>query len=213
MYDFLQAILRFFKKTKPVPPPTEKPIEISVPDVVVAKPKRKKIAIIIGHGNGDSGAGGWNGVEEYNYNHKAASLVAEAVVDHEIKLFYRTSSGIVGVASRVVLWQPDISIELHCNAYNSSASGCEVLVIDGDSKSGELARSFAASFSGKFSRKLRGDKGVKWLSKSDRGYASLSVLKPVNQAILVEPFFIDNKEEWVDVNDYANFLTGWISKL
>lgn len=184
--------------------------ELPAPMPEIKPNTKKKIAIIIGHGAGDGGATGWNGVEEYSYNHKVANILLENVHNHELKLFYRTASGIVGVASRVVLWQPDISIELHCNAYNGEAFGCEVLCLKDDIKSGEMAKSFAANFGAKFNRKLRGDKGVKWIINSDRGYASLSALRPIGQSILVEPFFLDNKNEWIEPLTYAEFLAQWI---
>jgi N-acetylmuramoyl-L-alanine amidase len=173
---------------------------------------KKKIAIIVGHGNGDGGADTWNGSNEFEYN----SLVAEYVKNESsqlIETFYRTSSGIVGVAAEAVAWKPDICIELHLNSYNGLAKGCEVLVLEGDKESERLARNFAVSFALKFQRVVRGDKGVKWIGNRDRGAASLRALSPIKQSILIEPMFCDNKLEWIEPNMYAKFLTKWINEL
>lgn len=201
-----------FKTGKKIEPETNAP---SIPNS-----PRKKIAIIVGHGAGDGGATGFNGVEEYSYNHKVANIVMENVTNHEIKIFYRTASGIAGVASRVVLWQPDMSIELHCNAFdgdfkkgiNGTASGCEVLVLVGDGESERLGRSYVKSFKEKFNRKPRHDMGIKFIDKGDRGGASLKAVSPIKQSILVEPFFIDRKEEWIEPLTYAEFLAKWLSE-
>jgi len=201
---------------------TQKPeASATVPPIINPEPPtkeevdnfpKKKIAIIIGHGSGDPGASTWNGSNEFLYNSNVAEYI-KANSKHDVKLFYRSSTGIVGVALKAVSWNPDVSIELHLNSYNGKAKGCEVLVLDNDEKSGELARSFAASFTSKFDRVLRGDKGIKWLSSGDRGAASLKVLMPIKQSILVEPFFCDNKEEWLEWDEYAKWLNGWLNDI
>lgn len=175
---------------------------------------KKKIAIIVGHGpkGKDGGANTWNGSNEFAYN----SLVAEYVKSkskHLVKVFYRGSTGIVGVAMEAVAWRPDCSIELHLNSFNGKARGCEVLCLSGDNESAVLGRSFASEFSQKFNRVLRGDRGIKWLASGDRGAASLKAVSPIKQSILVEPFFADNKEEWIEAGEYARFLTDWMDKL
>ena len=175
---------------------------------------KKKIAIIVGHGpkGKDGGANTWNGSNEFAYN----SLVAEYVKSkskHLVKVFYRGSTGIVGVAMEAVAWKPDCSIELHLNSFNGKAKGCEVLCLEGDNQSAILGRSFASEFTQKFDRVLRGEQGVKWLGSRDRGAASLKALSPIKQSILIEPFFCDNKEEWIETSKYSEFLVEWIDGL
>lgn len=173
----------------------------------------KKVALIVGHGNGDSGAMGWNGVSEFDYNASVASAIEMSLTEKEVKVFFRGSSGIAGVAKQAVKWGADIVIELHLNAFNSKAKGCEVLCLEGDLLSGEKAKSFAKLFCEKFNRVKRRDAGVNWISSSDRGGLSLRSLSSTSYAILVEPFFIDNKEEWIDPKEYASFLKEWIKGL
>lgn len=213
MQWLINLILSLFQKDKPKSdnvPPVVNP-EPPTKEEVDNFPK-KKIAIIIGHGNGDGGANTWNGSNEFAYN----SVVAEYIkkhCKHNIETFYRGSSGIVGVALKTVSWNPDISIELHLNSYNGKARGCEVLVLEGDNQSAELGRKFAHAFCREYERVMRGDKGVKWISSGDRGAASLKVLKPIKQSILVEPFFADNPNEWIEPLDYAKHMVNFLNEL
>lgn len=214
MKAFFAWIASFFKKKQvgqednsksPVPPP----IKPNYPT-----PGIKKIALIVGHGNGDSGAVGWNRMSEFDYNSFVANeLVKIGFKDKQLQVFYRGSTGIVGVATKVVAWKPDISIEMHLNAFNGKAAGCEVLCLNGDNESASLARNFTEHFTKAFNRKTRGDLGVKWIGKEDRGYTSLKALSPIAKSILIESFFIDNKEEWVEPLSYLNFFERWIRDL
>ncbi len=175
--------------------------------------KIKKVAIIVGHGNGDPGAEGWNGMSEFSYNSYVAEELFKAVKTKELKIFYRGEGGIGEVCKRAMNWKGDITIELHLNAFNCKAKGCEVLSLDKDAISFKPAKDFADKFCKKFSRILRDDDGVMEIKKGDRGHYSLSHLDDPAPSILVEPFFIDNKDEWIDTNDYLKFLTSWIEGL
>lgn len=211
---FLKWIVSLFNKSET--PTSSKPIEQKP---VETKPLPslgvgiKKIAVIVGHGNGDSGAMGWNGMSEFNYNSFVAEMIEQSDTGKEIRVFYRGSSGIVGVAAKAIAWNPDMTLELHLNAYNGKAFGCEVLCLKSDSKSAEIGRSFAANFTTAFNRKMRGEFGIKWIGSSDRGYTSLKAVSSAKYSILVEPFFIDSKDEWIEPSNYADFLIKWIKQL
>jgi len=209
MKAWISKILKaiFGKKEPQVTPIEQKQ------DTVGSVGTGKKVALIVGHGAGDGGAEAFNGMSEFNYNSFVAEEVEKAIKNKQIKVFYRGAGGIAGVASKAVAWNPEVCIEMHLNSFNGIAAGCEVLVLNGDEESAKLARQFASSFCTKFSRKLRGDKGVKWLASSERGGLSLKCLSPIKQAILIEPFFCDNEKEWIEPIMYAKFLTGFIDEL
>lgn len=174
--------------------------------------KIKKVAIIVGHSHTDCGAIGWNKQEEFAYNSLVAQGVFVANTGKETRVFYRGNSGIVGVGKEVSSWNPDVSIELHLNAFNGKASGCEVLCLNGENLSAEIGRSFANSFAKIFDRKLRAENGIKFLGNRDRGAANLASCN-VPLRVLIEPFFLDNQEEWIDPLTYKNFLVEWIRGL
>lgn len=210
MLNFIKAVLRFFQKDNSpkvvITEEAKKPKE----EVIIGK---KKIAIIVGHGHGDGGAETWNGSNEYNYNFFVSQKIKDSIQDKHIQVFLRDSSGIVGACKRVESWNPEVSIELHLNSFNKKAHGCEVLCLVGDVKSATLAMSFSKSFCSKFTRTLRGSQGVKWIDRSERGGLSLRNLSKVKQKILVESFFCDNPDEWIEPEIYANFLIDWINGL
>ena len=169
-----------------------------------------KIALVRGHGGNDPGALG-NGTSEVEYNSWVMDYVASKTT-RNLKCF-KDDSSIKAVLSSVS-FKPDVTIQLHCNSYNKLAHGCEVLVIDSDKKSYAIAEKFAKEFTIKFGRKLRRPEafGKKLLSSSDRGAASLKATL-IGVKILVEPFFIDNKDDFLSKEEYAKFLLDFIERL
>lgn len=193
-----------------------------LPDVVIITPKnpleevptkeeidsfpKKKIAILIGHGAGDSGAICFNGIEEHAYNKQVAEYIESKL---PVKLFFKTSSGWAPTYLKLAAFKPDISMELHLNSFNGKAMGCEVLCTSQKAKL--LADSFNSKFSARFNRKNR---GIKWLESGDRGYGNVKSASMLSgQAILIEAFFCDNKDEWIEPLTYAQFLVEWIHEL
>jgi N-acetylmuramoyl-L-alanine amidase len=172
----------------------------------------KKIAILVGHGAGDSGAICWNKMEEHEYNKKASSIILDQVKNKELKVFFKTKNGWGSTYAQVALFHPDICIEMHLNAATGTAYGCEVLITSESARSiGEL---FASRFCEKFQRRIRGSKGIKWLKSGDRGFGNVYAASKVSKkAILIEPFFCDNKTEWIEVEEYAKFLVDFINEL
>lgn len=179
---------------------------------VLENKKINKVAIIIGHGNGDSGAMGWNGMSEFNYNSFVADEIERANTGKEIRIFHRGSSGIAGVAAKAMLWKGDITIEMHLNAFNGKAKGCCVLTLK-DDVSIKMGRKFSEAFCKKFNRVMRDGDGVVELEKGDRGHFSLACVNDPAPSILIEPFFIDNEDEHIEMMTYANFLIEWIKEL
>lgn len=207
MKSFIKWLISLFNK-KPV---VSVPVEI--PSTPTTTSDIKKISIIVGHGNGDPGATCWDGTHEYDYNSKVAEIVLSNVDSKLIRVFKRGSSGIAGVGILASAWSPDLTIELHLNAFNGEAEGCEVLVLDKDKESAHVAISFALAFCKKFDRISRRDRGINWIESSDRGYTNLKAVSLVKRSILVEPFFCDTKSEWIPVEVYAQFLVDWIEGL
>lgn len=170
-----------------------------------------RIALIVGHGHGDSGAEG-HGTNEFAYNTWVAEFIKKNLSEKVVEVFYRGAAGIVGVATKAARFNPDLCVELHLNA-TAGANGCEVLVLKNDTKSERIGRSFANEFTSLFSRRLRQDKGIKWIDSSERGYSSLKAQSSIPRKILVEPFFIDTPSEFIVKEVYADFLLTWLRKI
>lgn len=198
-----------------VPPKDDLPEQPTMEEVNnFPRSEIQKIAIIVGHGHGDSGAESWDKkTNEFEYNSIVASALALYPHSKQVKIFWRGSAGIMGVAAQVVLWKPDLSIELHLNSFNGEAKGCEVLCLKGDIESGKIGKDFAKKFTEKFNRTLRRDQGINWISSGDRGATSLRAVSPIKRSILIEPFFIDNKNEWIKPSDLAKHLGEWMRSI
>lgn len=190
-----------------------KPVETEVKPVPVeSKSKFKRIAVIIGHGAGDSGAVG-NGTNEFAYHSQVAKALQGLCPQKEIKLFFRDKRGIGGVNDDAEDWGGDLTIELHLNSFNGKAKGCEVLVLSGDDASIKMGQDFANLFCSTYSRIKRDMDGVKELKKGDRGHYSLLLVNDPPPSILIEPFFIDTPSEFIPPEEFTKFLANWINKL
>lgn len=207
-------IINIFKKKESPKTEAPKPIEPKpVEPTPIPEPKKglnKKVVLIVGHSPTDSGAIGWNKVEEFAYNLEVAKMLNKS---HGIDYVIRGKGGIAGAALEAITKNPDLILEMHLNAYNGKAKGCCALVLKGDETSAVYARKFTKMFCDKFGRVLRSDNGVLWVDSSDRGGFSLSVLKPARAAVLLESFFIDNPDEWISVEDYYKFMVEFVESL
>lgn len=204
------------KKVSAPPPPGQVPPAVDLPGPPPMENSQSsfginRIALIVGHGYSDSGAVG-HGTSEFEYNSWVAEFVKKNLTGKVVEVFYRSGTGIVGVALKAAGFKPDLCVELHLNA-TAGANGCEVLVLKKDSKSEMIGRSFANEFTSLFSRRLRQDKGIKWIDSKERGYTSLYAQSAIPRKILVEPFFIDTPSEFIHREIYADFLISWLRKL
>ena len=168
-----------------------------------------KIGIGIGHELKSKGASNTvHKISEYDFNDALAKLIKPKLElsGFDVELIYRLN-GYTKLPSDINKANPDIYISLHCNAFNSVASGCEMLFAKG-SKNGERL----AKICQKFVVEALGnnDRGVKVKVKDDRGGHELFGTKM--PAIIVEPFFIDNNEEYLNAVDKIDELTNAIVK-
>ncbi len=199
-------------ETKPVITETVKPL----PTVLT---KKMKIAIIEGHGDKsskgiDTGSVQWNGMTELAYTRECTVLInlRKDEFKHEVKTF--TQFPTVGDAAHQVLaWKPDMSMELHTNAYNGKAKGCQCNVLSNDPASLKVGRKFSEMFCKKFNRVLRDGDGVLEAGRNERGVYNLAVVEALPVSILCEPFFGDNKAEWISPDVYVSFLIEFVNSL
>lgn len=186
----LARILRFFRRIKPIK--TEGYGE-TVGEI--------NIGLIVGHDQKAQGAFSFNGLSEYHYNSKVASLTG-------ITTTTRNNGGVTGAVKELKRLGFNSSCEMHLNAYNGKAKGFEILVLKDDLESIRYARLVAETFKAKFpNRVMRGDNGLKIISNKERGGGNLQAAKDYGMkvAILVEPFFCDNKDDYIEPTLLAEF--------
>lgn len=219
--NIISFISRFFSRSNYSETPNSSPskttrkeapaIKVESFPEVKASTINYRIALIRGHGGTDPGALG-NNTSEVEYLTWVIDKVVTDLNSPNVRGFLGLSS--LKAVAMAMEFKPTISIQFHLNSFNKHAHGCEVLVIDGDIKSYELAEKFASEFTKKFGRSLRrrDDKGKKILSHKDRGAASLKA-SGAGVKFLVEPFFIDNPNDFVPKEEYAKFLVEFIKSI
>lgn len=196
-------------------------------DPVVTKPveqpkqetKKMRIAFIEGHGDKsgntiDTGSLHYNGKTELTYTREVTKRLIERreEIIHDIEIFQQYPS--VGeCAKKVIAWKPDASFELHTNAYNGKAKGCQAQVLSNDPASFKLAKLFSDMFCSKFGRVLRDSDGVLEMGRKERGIYNLSVVEALPASVLCEPFFGDNKSDYVSVEEYVSFWIEFLNSL
>lgn len=216
---FFRWILGLFKSN----PKNDNSRELNTPKAIETKPsdskfpndsnsseipsssKKLKIAIVRGHGGNDSGAAGC-GTNEVEYNTWVMKEIEKLNLPN-VKCFYGDNS--ISAVIKSLAFLPDLTMQLHLNSAGPTAHGCEVLVIDGDTKSYPFAEKFASMFCKKFNRRMRGEHGKKRLKSGDRGLSSLKT-STFGAKILVEPWFISNANEFLSKENYFEFLKEFI---
>lgn len=164
-----------------------------------------RVAIIRGHSKRAQGADAFNGISEYDYWKKTNSLIGHT--KHEIKEFTRDDGGITNACRHAGAWKADIIIETHFNSYNRSAKGCEALYIGSYS----LAKSFCDFMAANYGKSNRGAKNL-----SGGGNGKYNIQQAESQAedcILIEPFFGDNLNDYIEPQVMAKALTDFINTI
>ena len=163
-----------------------------------------KVGLIVAHTAEAQGAKAKDGtLTEFMYS---KGLCKETGLPYAIKSFgghYPATRELVDQGCNVI-------IEPHCNAYNGSVRGAEILVMHGDHNSTRVAKMLIELFKIHFpDRRLRGRDGIKVVHKGDRGWSNLKRIgefKEVKIKMLTEFFFIDNLDDYIDPRKLAVML-------
>lgn len=162
----------------------------------------RTICIDYGHGGSDSGAIGFNGLKEKDYNLLIGERVINYLKNYDVKVV--TSRGMdefVSLEKRVDMSNKnncDLFISIHCNAHtNKESNGFETYSYTGNS---DLQKLIHKNILNRIPS-LR-DRGIK--------KASYYVLKYTKaSAVLIECGFITNKSDYeILINNIDNFALG-----
>jgi N-acetylmuramoyl-L-alanine amidase len=148
-----------------------------------------RVALDIGHSLNSQGASGIyrdKVITEFIYNEEIAKTIKSRLVC-DIDLVYRKTYSTLPYDINKL--NPDFIVSLHCNAFNTQASGTEVLYWHTSTNGKRLA-----SILQKHLLELGfNDRGIKPLQSNDRG--GLLLEKTKAPCVLCEPFFIDNPND------------------
>jgi len=160
----------------------------------------KKCALVIGHKKSSSGASNKkSSLTEFAFNEKLAMEIEDEINDVDIQRVYRrTYNSLPGDLNEL---DPDFIISLHCNAFNETASGTEVLYYHRSTKGKLMAEILNEKLVDALGLNNRGTKPK---SAEDRGgYLLKSTSAP---CVIAEPFFIDNDNDLKAVIDNRDGL-------
>ena len=149
----------------------------------------KLCALVIGHKKTSPGASNKNsGLTEFEFNDSLAQLIEASVTNVRIQRVYRRTYNTLPEDLNQL--DPDFIISLHCNAFNTKASGTETLYYHKSVKGKKIAEILNDNFVSALGLK---DRGVKGKSVEDRGGFLLKTTKA--PCVIAEPFFIDNDQD------------------
>lgn len=158
-----------------------------------------KVAVVIGHQERSKGAmNSTYGTTEFEFNQKLAHDIEHNFGNlfnfdqHEIVVMYRETT-LQNLPNEVNAQKPDLVIELHCNAFNKQANGCETLYYHKSIKGKAIATIFQKNILAVLKNK---DRGIKPKTAEDRGGYMLRYTNA--PCIITEPFFIDNDDELIN---------------
>lgn len=175
-----------------------------------------KVAIVIGHNSRGQGKfSKFLNATEYEYNTRVANIIKDELGKDATVFNRRQNNGynaeITELAKRVNSQHFDLAIELHFNAFNEKANGCEALYFHKSLIGKEYAASFCKAIHDEYGAINRGAKFLN--SESQNGYGFLQKMKA--PALILEPFFGDHPEaeKFINVHRYACVIVEWIKTL
>ncbi|MFD2166219.1 N-acetylmuramoyl-L-alanine amidase [Thalassotalea euphylliae] len=155
----------------------------------------KRCALVIGHKKDNPGAiNAAQGLSEFDFNEQLAKDIEQEVSGASIQRVYRRTYR--QLPDDINELNPDFIVSLHCNAFNTQASGCEMLYYH-RSSNGELMAEILQSHVQ--SALNNNDRGKKPKSAEDRGGFLLRYTSA--PCVITEPFFIDNDQELANARD------------
>lgn len=151
-----------------------------------------KVYLNVGHHKPSGDIGAQNKTyktNEYEYNIKFVHDVLK-FIDYDVDVVIGSHPW-KHITKKVNAEKPDFCISFHANAFNGEATGSEVLYFHTSQISKDIAREFLFATVDTLELPNRGVKGVQM---GDRG--SKLLLYTTMPCVLLEPFFIDNDDDY-----------------
>lgn len=156
------------------------------------------VGVCVGHSrSGDDGAESVTGETEWHYNREVGKYLTDALLARGVASVLIDSYGgsnygaaMADVARQLKAAKATLALELHFNCADGTAKGFEYLYASSAGKKLAVRLSNVHGINGRVGSPSRGIKDA----SSDRGSGFL--LKTSCPAVICEPFFGDNAEEW-----------------
>lgn len=151
--------------------------------------QKKLCALVIGHQQDSPGAVNKNSnMSEFEFNSQLAPLIEKKVKKAKVQMVFRRS--LDTLPGDINALDPDLIISLHCNAYDSVASGTEVLYCYKSKKGKEVAETLLVRLVEHMGLRNR---GIVPRREGELGHKVLCDTKA--PAVIAEPFFISNDDD------------------
>lgn len=168
------------------------------------------IAICIGHSRGDGGAVSVGGMNEWNYNRKLGGVMLRDLRErgHEVMLVDRYaqagySRAMDYLVRALAAQRVTVAVELHFNSSErKEASGHEWLHWHTSHQGRKLGRCLEGRMAETFPEMKR--RGLKAISGAERG--GLFLQKTQCPAVICEPFFGSNEDDWLTAMAHRDLL-------
>lgn len=176
--------------------------------------KKVKFGVVVSHKEESQGAvNKKRKITEHKYSQQVANnlMIWNSAISAK-----RKARGTHGACIALSSHGCNSMIEIHGNAYDETVSGCEIVVLKGDTISKNYALELIEEFKKMFpARQIRRGNGIKEISHGDRGYKNLSEAKAAGMVVcmLTEFFFIDNNADWIEPSAYAMVIKRFIEGL
>jgi N-acetylmuramoyl-L-alanine amidase len=170
-----------------------------------------RVALVIGHNKHNVGACNDSfEVCEYEFNKHLSYLIEnyleENYSDITVDRVFRKTT-YYNLPNEINELEPDIIVSLHCNAFNNEVSGTETLYHYSSEKGKKLAYELQKGIVDVLELP---DRGIKPTNFNDRGGFLLSKTKAV--CVIIEPFFIDNDDDYLVAKSMERQLAEAIGK-
>lgn len=166
----------------------------------------KLCALVIGHKKKSPGAGNINkNVAEFDFNEDLALRIEKKIEKSQIQRVYRRTYK--QLPDDINELDPNFIVSLHCNAFDTKASGTEVLYHHRSEKGKEMAEILLSHLVDYL--KLR-NRGVRPRTSEDQGGYLLRYTQA--PCVIVEPFFIDNDADLAKAQEDIEGLAGAYAK-
>lgn len=149
----------------------------------------KLCALVIGHKKHSPGAkNAATNLSEFDFNENLALRIAMKAQKAVIQRIYRRT--LQELPNDINALGPDFIVSLHCNAFDGSVSGTEVLYYHSSIKGKKMAETLLNHL---VTLLASPNRGIKPKTAEDRGGYLLRYT--VAPCIIAEPFFIDNDDD------------------
>jgi len=150
-----------------------------------------KVALVVGHTEESQGAKNINyNISEFEYNKKIVESLVRGFSKNSIEVVSVYRDSYRNLPNEINDLSPDFIISFHCNAFNKSATGSEVLYYHSSEIGSVIADTFLSNIVATLYLK---DRKIKSKHSEDRGGYLLKNTKA--PCVILEPFFIDNDED------------------